>query len=70
MATLTPQMKEGIDKKSYTELLYDWRFAPVGDELFQGETGEYYMARMKELRALPGGTEAHVTASKQIGWER
>lgn len=69
MATLTKELKEKIDSKSYKELLYDWRFTPVGDPIFQGESGGYISDRMKELRSAPGGDARHVSASKTIGWE-
>ena len=64
---LTPENKAHIDSMSYEGLLSHWRFAPVGDTWFQGETGKYWSARMAELRN--GGTD-HVGASKSIGWEK
>jgi len=66
---LTPENKAEIDGKDYMELLRRWRFGPIGDPWFSGETGEYYTKRMRELRAEPGGVERHVAASKSIGWE-
>jgi len=65
---LTAENKAVIDKKPYEELLRRWRYAPLGDPLFQGETGDYWQQRMTELRAEPGGQERHVAASKSIGW--
>lgn len=65
---LTPEKKEHIDSLSYEQLLSKWRFAPVGDPWFQGETGDYWSKRMSELRNKPGGNDRHVTASKTIGW--
>ena len=62
---LTPENKAYIDSLSYEQLLCGWRFAPVGDPWFQGETGEYWGRRMKELREQG---ENHVQASKNIGW--
>lgn len=67
---LTEENKKVIDGKSYTDLLSGWRFAPAGDPWFQGETGDYWSARMNELRSKPGGNASHVNASKTIGWER
>jgi hypothetical protein len=64
---LTPERKEQIDKMSYEQLLSHWRFAPVGDPWFQGETGGYWSKRMAELQAA--GAD-HVGASKELGWER
>lgn len=66
---LTEENKAIIDEKSYIDLLSHWRFAPVGDPWFQGETGEYWKKRMKELRSQPGGQEIHVKASKALGWD-
>jgi len=66
---LTEENKAIIDEKSYIDLLSHWRFAPVGDPWFQGETGEYWKKRMQELRAQPGGQEIHVKASKDLGWD-
>lgn len=63
---LTPENKAYIDKLNYEELLRRWRFAPAGDEWFQGETGNYWFKRMKELREQ--GAD-HVGASKRIGWD-
>lgn len=62
---LTPERKKYIDGLHYEGLLSRWRFAPIGDQMFQGETGEYWGERMKQLRA--SGAD-HVGASKQIGW--
>jgi hypothetical protein len=65
---LTDENKRHIDSLPYPALLSRWRFAAVGDEWFQGETGEYWAKRMKELRDQPGGHQTHVAASKEIGW--
>ncbi len=62
---LTEENKKHIDSLSYEGLLRHWRFAPVGDPWFQGETGEYWSKRMKELRDR--GAD-HIGASKSIGW--
>ena len=67
---INQKTKEWIDNASYEQLLYRWRFAPIGDPIFQGETGEYYSKRMSELRAQDGGDAEHVRASKSIGWDR
>lgn len=64
---LTKQNQEHIDSLSYQQLLERWRFAPIGDPWFQGETGEYWKRRMKELRDKGAN---HVQASKTIGWEK
>ncbi|MBU2346602.1 MAG: hypothetical protein KJ888_20625 [Gammaproteobacteria bacterium] len=67
---LTEETKKHIDSLSYTQLLSKWRFAPVGDPWFQGETGDYWSKRMSELRNQPDGNDTHVSASKSLGWER
>lgn len=64
---LTPENKARIDAMSYKQLLSHWRFAPIGDPWFQGQTGDYWGRRMSELQAA--GAD-HVGASKELGWER
>ena len=64
---LTAEVRAQIDATPYEELLRQWRFAPTGDPMFQGESGTYFAERMKELRSQPGGNERHVAASKSIG---
>ena len=65
---LTPENKKYIDSLSYNQLLHHWRFAPVGDPWFQGETGGYWGDRMTKIRNGPDGNKIHVTASKTRGW--
>ena len=63
---MTPEQKKWIDGASYEDLLRRNRFAPVGDPIFQGECGDYFLKVMAERQAAdPAG---HVAASKQIGW--
>ena len=62
--TLTPENKEHIDSLDYEMLLREWRFSPVGNPWFQGETGQYWGKRMKELR--DNGAD-HVSISKGLG---
>lgn len=62
---MNEKIKRWIDNASYEDLLYRWRFASLGDPMFQGETGDYYAAVMKEKRL----SVDHVQASKNIGWE-
>jgi len=64
---MTAEMKAEIDAMSYESMLRKWRFAPVGDPMFQGEVGDYYAKCMAEKRATEGNAE-HVRASKSIGW--
>ena len=65
---LTEQRKVYIDGLSHFELLERWRFAPLGDPLFQGETGDYWAKRMKELRAK--NPMKAVQDSKDLGWKK
>lgn len=67
---LTDANKKHIDSLSYFELLKKWRNAPIGDPWFQDDTGDYWAQRMAVLRSQAGGAEAHVAASKAIGWEK
>jgi hypothetical protein len=62
-------LKNWIDTASYEQLLSHWRFAPVGDPLFQGETGDYYSKVMARKREEVGHNKA-VEASKNIEWEK
>lgn len=62
---MNEQTKRWIDAASYEELLSKWRFASIGDPMFQGDTGDYYAAVMREKRK----SADHVQDSKNIGWE-
>lgn len=66
---MTSEQKAWIDMASYEALLSRWRFASVGDLIFQGEAGEYYKQVMARKRYEVGDHE-HVRASKVIGWDR
>lgn len=66
-SSLTPEVKDKIDRMDYISMLRSWRFSPSGDILFQGEVGDYFKKVMTEKReALPIG--GHTSASKLIGW--
>lgn len=62
---MNPDLKSWIDNASYVELLSKWRFAELGDPLFQGEIGDYYQQVMNEKRKMVD----HVAASKLVGWD-
>lgn len=66
---MTDEQKKWIDNASYSELLRRWRFAPVGDQMFQGDTGDYYDKVMQKKKA-DIGSQLAVQISKDIGWER
>lgn len=63
---MNERTKRWIDAASYEELLNKWRFASVGDPMFQGEIGEYYSKVMAEKRK----TADHIQASKSVGWDK
>ena len=65
---MTEPEKNWIDSSSYEGLLARWRNAPVGDPIFQGDTGKYYSKVMAHKRKQVGGAGA-VAASKRIGWD-
>jgi len=64
---MTESQKKWIDNASYEQLLQKWRKAPFGDSMFQGDTGEYFNKILAEKRDQVGN-DAHVRASKNIGW--
>ena len=63
---LTPEIKQKIDNMGICDLLSKWRFAPLGDPIFQGETCEYWSKRMNELREQDPAL--YTRASKELGW--
>jgi hypothetical protein len=63
---MTPEQKNWIDTATYSQLLYRWRFAPIGEPMFVGDTGDYYKEKMFQLRDQD--PERAVQASKDIGW--
>ena len=67
MPTPYDAMKEWINKASYEQLLRRWRFAEVGDPIFQGAIGAYYSEVMRRRRAEVG-SKAHTQISKRVGW--
>ena len=63
---MNERIKQWIDAATYQDLLRKWRFASVGDPMFQGEIGEYYSKVMAEKRK----TANHIQASKNVGWDK
>jgi hypothetical protein len=59
---MTPEQKKQIDDMSQEEMVRMWRFAPVGDDLLQGESGWYFSKVLQEK----GGITPEI--SKKIGW--
>lgn len=62
---LTPTVQEQIDSMSPQALLKTWRFAPLGDPLLQGESGDYIAQRLQRVRE----EEDWVALSKAVGWD-
>lgn len=62
---MTNEHKLWIDNASYYELLEKWRFAPVGDAFFKGDTGDYYAKVMAQRREEVGHAVA-VQTSKAL----
>ena len=58
---MTEEQKTRIDNMSQRELCRKWRFASVGDPLLQGDTGDYFAKRLKEM----GGFTPEI--SKELG---
>ena len=61
------EMKRWIDNATYKQLLFKWRFAPIGSLWFQGDIGKYYDKAMSKQRNTISNEE-HVSTSKEIGW--
>jgi len=64
---LTEENKKAIDGLSYDQLLSQWRFAPLGNPWFQGETGDYWGSVMNKKKEVIGQDKA-VSVSKNVGW--
>lgn len=63
---LTDKLKKEIDKMSYKEMLYLWRFAPMGDDLLQDESGTYFVKSINLKRA---DCKDEAKISKEVGWD-
>jgi len=59
--------KQWIDEATYYQLLKRWRFADLGDTIFQEDTGKYYSKVMGEKKAKLSHRQ-QVQTSKSIGW--
>ena len=60
---MTKQEKKQIDGMTQEQLCRKWRFAPLGDPLLTGDTGDYYAKVLKEK----GGFTPEI--SKRLGWD-
>lgn len=61
---LTDEGKVYIDNLTYEEMLRRWRFGAMGDSIFQGDSGKYWIKVMEEKRQRVD----HVKISKMLGW--
>ena len=66
---MSDTLKKRIDDMPYEEMLKQVRFAPMGDPLFIGEVGDYFMAKKAEKSTFLEDGEA-VAISKKIGWRK
>jgi hypothetical protein len=57
------EMITWIDNASYEQLLFKWRFAPIGSEWFIGEVGKHYSDVLFSL-----DKNILVNTSKKVGW--
>jgi hypothetical protein len=64
---LTKERKTYIDCLTYEMLLSRVRFAKIADPWFQGETGDYWLKRVAQIRNKIGNEE-HSKISKRVGW--
>ncbi len=55
-------MKRKIDSMTQREMAAAWRFAPMGDPMFQRPTFDYFKERFESL----GGMTPEI--SKELGW--
>jgi hypothetical protein len=62
-------LKKTIDEMTYAEMLKENRFAPLGSELFMGETGLYFAEVMSEKENELADGERKLIC-KTIGWEK
>ncbi len=64
MSKTITELKAEINAMSQIEMACKWRFAALGDSMFQGEVGAYF----GEVFAEKGGMTPAI--SKEIGWDR
>lgn len=64
---LTEEIKKEIDNMEYAQLLSKWRHSPIGDPMFQGDSGDYFAKVMREKKDSLTH-ENQVAISKSVGW--
>ena len=66
MTEVSEAHKNWIDNATFEQLLRHWRNASAGDEMFQGDTGDYY-SKVMGMKHTQVGPSVAVQASKNIG---
>lgn len=61
---LTDEVKAYISTLSYKDMLKRWRFGAIGDPIFQGESGNFWVQQMEIKRNFVD----HAGISKELGW--
>ena len=65
---MTEEQKHWIDTANYETFLLRHRFAPLEDEMFQGDSYAYFVKKMNEAAAKLSAEEM-VATSKRVGWK-
>lgn len=63
---MTDKQKQWIDRASYQEMLSLWRHAPIGEPMFQDETGAYFSLVMRRKRKAIGAHEAAIPTDSPV----
>ena len=62
------EMTTWIDEASYVDLLRKLRHAPIGDPIFNGDVGVYFMEVFRK-RKIEVGVVTAMEANKEVGWD-
>lgn len=65
---MSEELKKWIKEASYKQLLARNRFGSMGDPMFQGDLGDYFIKHLK-LKKDELTVYEQVLISKQIGWD-
>lgn len=64
---LTSELKSKIEVMTYEQMLRQVRFAKIGDPMMCGETGDFFLQTMNQMKANMPKSEV-VATSKLVGW--
>ena len=64
---LTPDLMLAIKAAPYEELLYEWRFAPIGAPMFSSDVGPF-LEMILERRTKETSPSRKVEVDMRIGW--